>query len=164
MIRSTSFLAAFLLALFAISIAYAAKPATPKKQLEKDATHIVVGEVKAISLSTKIVDVPTVSHSARITGKSEKIRYIAEISISKIEKGEGLRVGDVVRARYRWSKWLGPGVPPPDDLGHRPRPAKDDSVRVYLVNKGYNGAGYTTDGGYDVYYNNGFEILAPASR
>jgi hypothetical protein len=32
-------------------------------------------------------------------------------------------------------------------------------VRAYLVNHGYNGAGYTKDGGYDVYYKNGFEIL-----
>ena len=32
-------------------------------------------------------------------------------------------------------------------------------VRAYLVNHGYNGAGYTTDGHYDVYYKNGFEIL-----
>ena len=48
--------------------------------------------------------------------------------------------------------------------GHRPIPKEGDAVRAYLVNKGYNGAGYTTDGGYDVYYKNGFEILAPPTR
>ena len=40
-----------------------------------------------------------------------------------------------------------------------PRPKENGTVRAYLVNQGYNGAGYTTDGHYDVYYKNGFEIL-----
>ena len=32
-------------------------------------------------------------------------------------------------------------------------------MRVYLVNHGYNGAGYTTDGRYDVYYKNRREFF-----
>jgi hypothetical protein len=50
-------------------------------------------------------------------------------------------------------------MPPPGDSGHAPVPRKTDRVRVYLVNKGYNGAGQDTDGGYDVYFKNGFEVL-----
>jgi hypothetical protein len=76
-----------------------------------------------------------------------------------VEKGAGLKAGDVVQVRYLSRAWRGSGPQLPGDLGHSPRPKQDDSVRVYLVNQGYNGGGYTTDGRYDVYYNNGFEIL-----
>jgi hypothetical protein len=150
--RRTLFTGAFLLAVFAVSASYAVKPATPKKQLEKEATHIVTGKVQDISSTTQ--------HS----GEYDLVYYIAEIAVDKIEKGEGLKTGEVVNARYRWTKSRGIGVPPPGDPGHRPTPVKGDSVRVYLVNKGYNGAGYTTDGGYDVYYNDGFEILAQPAK
>jgi hypothetical protein len=44
-----------LLAGLAASPTYAAKPMTPKPQLEKDATHIIVGKVRSISF-TKHVD------------------------------------------------------------------------------------------------------------
>ncbi len=138
-----------LLAGFAVSAAYAAKAMTPKPQLEKDATHIVVGKVRSISF-TKHVGPEYVTTT-----------YVAEIAVDRIEKGQGLKAGDVVRARYLTIGWRGIGTPVPHDSGHRPIPKKDDSVHVYLVNEGYNGAGYTKDGGYDVYYNNGFEILAP---
>jgi hypothetical protein len=113
----------------------------------------VTGKVQAISSTTQ--------HS----GEYGIVYYIAEIAVDKIEKGEGLKTGEVVHARYRWTKSPGIGVLPPGDPGdpgdpgHRPTAVNGDSVRVYLVNKGYNGAGYTTDGGYDVYYNNGFEIV-----
>jgi hypothetical protein len=34
---------------------------------------------------------------------------------------------------------------------------------VFVVNAGYNGFGTTTDGGYDVFGRNGWEILSPAA-
>ena len=86
---------------------------------------------------------------------------ISAISMTSDQERAGR---DVVLARYRRRKWQGIGTPPPGDSGHRPIPKEGDAVRAYLVNKGYNGAGYTTDGGYDVYYKNGFEILAPPTR
>src|SRR5262245_54621899 len=142
-------LGAFLLAVLTASAAFGLKAATPKAKLEKDATHIVVGKVRSISFS-KIV-----------FSQSETTNYVAEIVIDRIEKGQGLKAGDVVHARYHWTESRTPYV---GDPGHRPRPNKDDSVRAYLVNRGYNGAGYTTDGGYDVYYFEGFEILVPLTR
>ena len=81
------------------------------------------------------------------------------IAISGVEKGDGLKPGDVVEVRYVSRAWRGSGSPPPFDSGHSPQPKENDTVRAYLVNQGYNGAGYTTDGHYDVYYKNGFEIL-----
>ncbi len=142
----------FSLVMFAISAAYAAKPETSKKQLEKDATHIIVGKVQTISQVTERVDDYDITH------------YVAEIPIDKVEKGDSLKVGDIVHARYLRKVWRGSSVPPPGDSGHWPIPKKDDSVRACLTNKGYNGAGYTTDGGYDVYYKNGFEILAAPTQ
>jgi hypothetical protein len=136
------------LVMFAISTAYAAKPDTSKKQLEIGATHIIVGKVQTISQVTERV------------GEYDITQYVAEIQIDKVEKGNGLKVGDIVHARYLRKVWRGSGGPPPGDSGHWPIPKKDDSVRAYLTNKGYNGAGYTADGGYDVYYKNGFEIIA----
>ena len=131
--------------------ALAAKALTSKAQLETGATHIIVGKVRSISVS-KNVEPEWVTTA-----------YAAEIVIDKIEKGEGLKVGDVVHARYLTRGWRGIGTPPPYDAGHSPKPNNNDSVRVYLVNQGYNGAGYTMDGGYDVYYKNGFEILPTAT-
>jgi hypothetical protein len=142
-------LEAFLLVILTASVAYAWKAATPKAKLEKDATHIVVGKVRSISFG-KIV-----------RPQFEITNYVAEIVVDRIEKGQGLKAGDVVHVRYHWTVSRIPYV---GDPGHRPRPNKDDSARVYLVNQGYNGAGYTTDGGYDVYYFEGFEVLVPLAR
>jgi hypothetical protein len=144
---AVSFFAAVGLVTLALAPGHAAKPSTSKAQLEKDATHILVGKVRSIS------------SSRNMTGQYEITGYIAEIEVDKVEKGPGVKAGDVVRVRYVSNAWRGAGPPPPHDSGHRPRPKQDDYVRVYLVTQGYNGTGYTTDGGYDVYYNNGFEIL-----
>jgi hypothetical protein len=140
------------LIMFAISAASAAKPETSKKQLEKDATHIIAGKVQAIS---QVIE---------RAGEYGITRYVAEILIDNVEKGNDLKAGDIIHARYLRKVWRGSGAPPPGDSGHWPIPQRDDSVRVYLTHKGYNGAGYTADGGYDVYYKNGFEILVAPTQ
>jgi len=127
----------------------AAKLPTSREQLKKEATHIVAGTVQAVSQS----------HES--AGQYEVTRYTAELNVHAVEKGQGIVPGGVIKVRY-WSKtWRGAGQPPPDDSGHRSRPNIGDAVRAYLVDRGYNGAGYTTDGGFDVYFNNGFEIIDP---
>lgn len=130
--------------------AFAVKMPTPKAEMEKGSTHILVGTVSRIY-----------STSERV-GQFQETRYVAEILVKKIEKGDGLKVGEVVLVRYFWQDWRGRGTPPTGDPGHRPTPKKGDPVRVFLVNIGYNGAGTTTDGGFDVYYYEGFEILPVA--
>jgi hypothetical protein len=139
--------ATLLVAVSANTAVFAAKAITPKAQLEKEATHIVVGKVRSIS------------SSQQLKSQWAFTNYVAEIVIDKVEKGEGLKAGDVAQVRYHSQGWRGSGSPPPYDSGHSPIPKQDDSVRVYLVNRGYNGAGYTADGRYDVYYKNGFEVL-----
>jgi hypothetical protein len=139
--------ATLLLAIFASTTVFAAKALTPKAQLEKAATHIVVGKVGSISSTT--------NEAAQYATTT----FTAKIIIDRVEKGEGLKAGDIVQVRYHTQGWRGSGPPPPFDSGHSPRPKQNDTVRAYLVNQGYNGAGYTTDGHYDVYYKNGFEVL-----
>jgi hypothetical protein len=139
--------ATLLLAIFASTTVFAAKALTPKAQLEKAATHIVVGKVGSISSTT--------NEAAQYATTT----FTAKIIIDRVEKGEGLKAGDIVQVRYHTQGWRGSGPPPPFDSGHSPRSKQNDTVRAYLVNQGYNGAGYTTDGHYDVYYKNGFEVL-----
>jgi hypothetical protein len=139
--------AALLVAVSAATAVFAAKALTPKARLEKAATHVVVGKVRSITF--------TASRDAQFATTN----YAAVIAISGVEKGDGLNPGDVVEVRYVSRAWRGSGSPPPFDSGHSPRPKEKDTVRAYLVNQAYNGAGYTTDGHYDVYYKNGFEIL-----
>ena len=139
--------ATLLVTVFATTAAFAAKALTPKAQLEKAATHIVVGKVRSITATT--------NQDAQFATTT----YTALIAIDRLEKGDGLKPGDVVEVRYVSRAWRGNGSPPPFNSGHSPRPKENDTVRAYLVNQGYNGAGYTTDGHYDVYYKNGFEIL-----
>ncbi len=61
--------------------------------------------------------------------------------------------------RYWPQRWAGRGLPPPGTAGHRGLPAVGDAIRVYLVNKGYDGGGQVSDGGYNVVFADGFEGL-----
>ncbi len=135
---------AAVIAVYASTPVFAAKALTPKTQLEKAATHVVVGNVMSISSTTKL------------DAQYATTAYQAQIAIDRVEKGDDLKAGDVVEVRYLFRSWRGSGPPLPFDSGHSPRPKQNDTVRAYLVNQGYNGAGYTTDGHYD---KNGFEIL-----
>lgn len=113
------------------------------EQMREMATHVVVGKVKGIYTS-----------SAR-RGDYQQTHYVAELSIDKIEKGDGLQEKQLVYVRYWTQQWAGRGNPPPGTNGHRGLPAAGAAVRVYLVNKGYDGGG----GGYNVVFADGFEGL-----
>jgi hypothetical protein len=128
------------------------KGLTTKAQLQRDATHIVVGNVLASTSKTERVKEFEVTH------------LVAEIAVNRIEKGEGVKPGEKVHVRYWAQGWAGKGTPLPGMSEHySSTPKNGDVVRVYLVNKGYNGAGQTTDSGFDVYFKNGFEILLSAA-
>jgi hypothetical protein len=122
--------------------ARAAVPGQKPDQLRKGATHIVVGKVTGIYSST----------TAR--GDQALTTSVAQIEIENLEKGNGLKAGELVYARYwKWG-WVGKGpIPPGATDGHYSVPKGGDRVRVYLEQK------FKKDSGYDVLFPNGFEIL-----
>jgi len=121
-------------------------PKSPE-EMQKMATHVVQGNVKAIYAS-----------SAR-AGNYQQTHYVAELAVDKVEKGEGLQEKQLVYVRYWTQAWVGPGLPPPGTTGHRGLPSVGQSVRVYLVNKGYDGGSNVNDGGFNVVFADGFQAL-----
>lgn len=112
--------------------------------LAKTATHIVIGQVEEIW--TRVDD----------KGPWKTTRYVAEIRVEKVDKGEGLVTGGLVYTRYWTRRWDGNGTPPPDTNGHRGLPAAGERVRVYLAQDAYDGFDTKKDGGFNVIGANGF--------
>jgi hypothetical protein len=85
--------ATLLVAVSANTAVFAAKALTPKAQLEKAATHVLVGKVKLITFTT--------NEDAQYATTT----YTAQIAINRVEKGAGLKPGDVVEVRYLSRGW-----------------------------------------------------------
>ena len=139
-----------LAALLAPLAAHAEKPNSPPAAMRKTATHVIVGQVKSIYKRV------TREGGYRVT------RYVAEVEVAKDEKG-GLAKGALVYVRYWDRDWVANRPMPSNTSGHRGLPKEGETLRVYAVNKGYNGFGATTDGGFDVYGANGFERIKKAA-
>ena len=119
-------------------------PNQSPENLKKNATHIVTGKVlKMTEKSTK-------------SANYDDIAGFCEITVTALEKGEGIETGKLVKARYSKRYWIGKGDPPPGSSGHRGLPKKDETVRVYLSK--------AKDGGYDVILPNGFEKMTPEGK
>lgn len=117
-------------------------PLKSKAELQKEATHIVVGKVQTVySVTTESDD--------WIDTKS-----VAEIAVRRVEKGDRIRAGDVVYGRFWNRRWIGEGNPDPYSRGHR-GPTADQLVRAYLVRR---------DGAYDAILPNGFEDAPKVGR
>ncbi len=134
------------LALLAPLAAQAEKVDTPPAAMRKGSTHVIVGRVQGIYTRTAV------------EGKWRVTRHLAEVVVTASEKGE-LAKDALAYVRYWRRSWVGPGMQPPSTGGHRGLPKEGETLRIYLVDKGYNGAGDTQDGGLDVYFANGFERL-----
>lgn len=107
-------------------------------ELDKNATHIVVGTVRFIG-------------SAERRDKDWlKSGGVVEIKVSEVEKGKRIEVGDCVYPRFWTQAWIGKGDPPPYGSGHH-LPSVGDRARVFLKQN---------DGGYDALLPNGFEVIA----
>jgi hypothetical protein len=127
-----------------------------KSELESHATHIVVGQVTTIYRR-----LGPVRQGFQDTG------YVAEVRVGKAEKGTGLTEGELIYVRYFTRAWVGEGDPPPDTAGYRELPKEGERLRVYVTRSGYNGFGYTKDGGFTVVGPNGFDrenLPAPAAK
>lgn len=129
------------------SYVHAEKVDLTPEQLRETATHIIVGAVVQV-------------YERKETGKDwNTTHYLAEIRTREIEKGDGIKKGDLVYIRYWKRTWVGAGAPPPDTAGYRGLPKSGESLRIYMARNGYDGFGTTSDGGYNVIGANGFEKL-----
>jgi uncharacterized protein (TIGR03067 family) len=117
-------------------------PVMSRAQLQQHATHIVVGKTqKVYSVKTE-------------TDDWVDIDSVAEIVVSRVEKGAQIQAGDVVYGRFWNKRWIGKGNPDPHSTGHR-GPTMGESVRAYLIRK---------NGAYDVLLPNGFESSPEAGQ
>ena len=118
-----------------------------RRAFRKAATHIVTGEVKAIY--QRVVK----------EGNWKVTRYVAEVAIEKVEKGDDLKADGLVYARYWRRSWNSRKPQPPSTGGHRGIPKEGDTLRIYLARNAYDGFGTVKDNGYTVFGANGFEKL-----
>ncbi len=147
--RFVSLMAFGALATFLCGAAWAEKAPLSTKELEETATHIVVGRVQAIYSRTER------------KGNYEYTRFIAEVRIEKVEKGEA--PSDLIYVRYFDIDWKGPGNPPPGPSGHT-QPKLGSTHRFYLARNAYDGFSTkdnNNDGGYNVVYGNGIQPAKP---
>jgi hypothetical protein len=121
------------------AILQAEVPNQSLEALKKNSTHIVTGQVEKVTeISTK---------SANI----DDIKGVCEITVTTCEKGEGIAIGKVIKARYERRPWIGRSPSPPRSSGHRGIPKKGDTVRIYMSK--------AKDGAYDAAFPNGFEQI-----
>lgn len=135
------------LALFALlaSRLLAEVPNRTPEGLQQGATPIVTGDV------VRIYD-RSYGHDAGAI-----IRYVAEVRVKTIEKGEGIEAGSLIYVRYFT---LDNPLNTTGTSGHRSLPRDGDHVRTYLVRNAPDGSGdENNDGGLNVLFPNGFEQL-----
>lgn len=124
--------------------------------LKSTATHIVVGTVQAIF--QRKVEEPEWSGPV----------YVAEMRVKEVEKGQGIKSGDLLYARYSevhkvvelgdvWGSISGGP--------YRNKPETGQTLRIYLARNAYDGAtNENNDGGFNVVYSNGFEKLKDETK
>jgi hypothetical protein len=116
--------------------------------LRETATHVITGQVTAVYVRTEV------EAGWRYT------KYVAEIRVASLEKGDGIRKGSLLYARYWRRRWIGKGPVGPSTGGHRGLPSKGESLRVYLARNAYDGfSSKNQDGGFNVIGANGFQRL-----
>ena len=143
-----SFGAASLLIAFCVTFAQAEKPLTAAKTMFKKSTHVVTGIAKEIY-----------QHKVQ-KGNYEETHYVAEIQVDGVEKGDGIKVGQLIYVRYWGRRWTAAGNPEPGTNGHSPLAKKQQAYRVHLAKDAYDGFGTEkNDGGYNVWGVNGFVPL-----
>jgi hypothetical protein len=117
----------------------AAIPDLTGDALRAAATHIIAGGVQRIYTSVEWT-----------TADWETAYCVAEIRVDKVEKGRGL--GRIAYVRFWTRRYVGAGLAPPGDYGHRGIPKSGDTLRVFVAE--------AEDGGFDVLAPNGFVAAA----
>lgn len=111
-----------IVALALVALAHAAIPNMKPEELQKRAEHIVTAKVQAIYTRETKDD-----QWRRVVG-------VVELAVTGVEKGQGIKQGDVVHARYWNTAWIGKGNPPPYGRGHTV-PQEGAEVRAFLKHK-----------------------------
>jgi hypothetical protein len=121
-------------------------PVLRPDELRQHAAHILVGRLVATYRSVETGD------------DFERTSGIAEIVAEKVEKGDGLKVGEVTFVRFWNQRWVGKGEVPPHSGGHDV-PAVGTVVRAHLKRG--------RDGSYEALLPNGLTVVekpTPRSR
>jgi len=139
-----------MIALVSVVSAKAERVPLSPEDLNKESTHIITGEVK--SVYSRDAESDLYGSGTIVT------RFIVEIEIKSIEKGDGLKKGEMVYARCWSLKKRGSAGDRPGPSGHFGIPPEGDVVKVYLHHGSYSPTGQG-DNGYAVVYPNGFEKL-----
>ena len=148
--KTISFLSALIPLVFLPSI-WAAKAPSSMEQLEKIATHIVLGNVQAVYSYKEREGIPVLSGY-------EYDHKVAEVKIEKVEKGKISE--SLIYVRYWSRKWKGLGLPPPGGQSYENQPKKGQACRFYLAKNAYDGwTKGSQDGGYNVVYVNGIQPI-----
>jgi len=131
------------IATLAAPTARAELPPLSPEQLRSQSSDIVAGKVVAIYSYDKSGTPEETRRGAWVDTRS-----VAEVQVTKVEKGESLKPGQVAFVRFWHAKerprgWAGPS-------GNHP-PKVDGSYRIF--------ASHAKDGGCDVLVPNGFESL-----
>jgi hypothetical protein len=101
-------------------VATAEVPDRSAEDMEGAASDVFIGKLRALY------------RSVRRAEQYEETSGLAEIVVDKVEKGDGVKPGQVVFARYWNRQWIGRGNPPPGSRGHR-NPPEGTLVRAYVT-------------------------------
>ena len=128
-----------LLAIVGFLIATSELVAERPPQKQDDATVVVTGKISKIAKAEQVFGDDGV-----------RTDYTVEITIDKVDKGDGLKKGDTLKAKY-FHVTKKPSKAFPGAYGHAYKITVGDEVKLYLVGK---------DGNYEVIYNSdGIEKL-----
>ena len=131
----------------------AERPNLGPDMLQAEATHVLVGEVKAVYSRTETWGPPG--------QETVNTHYLVELEVDTVEKGEGFAKKDLAYIRC-WLRTKSPPRPTAGAGGHGPIPKAGDRVRAHVA-KGEYGATRQEDNGLAAVYPNGFSVL-PASE
>ena len=140
--------AVILLCLVTFSFGWAAKAPSSPEQLEKTATHIVVGKVQAVYSYKEREGIPVLSGY-------EYDHKVAEVKIEKVEKG---KIAESLVSSATGVATGRIGAPAPGRTIVRKPTEKGEICRFYLAKNAYDGwSKGSQDGGYNVVYVNGIQ-------
>lgn len=140
----------------ALALPLAARPLPPleipkksPERLQEMATHVVVGTAKRVYATVER------------EGSFEFVRYVVELAVDEVEKGEGPEKDTPLYVRWFTKRWRGAGQPPADSSGHYGwTPKSGDRCRAFLARNAHDGYDpENADGGYNAIVPNGFERL-----